>query len=60
MNKVRVPTAAHTSWQGDAGVRVAFHRSEVHHGLKLINHASLPRHIATDRCVPFKRKRENK
>jgi len=42
-------TAAHTSWQGDDGARVAFHRPGVHHGLKLINHANLPRHIATDR-----------
>jgi len=37
------------SWQGDDGARVAFHHPEVHHGLKLISHASLPRHIATDR-----------
>ncbi len=51
MNKTLHPTAAHTSWQGDGGVRVAFHRPGVHHGLKLINHASLPRHIATDRWV---------
>ena len=42
-------TAAHTSWQGDDGARVAFHRPGVHHDLKLINHANLPRHIATDR-----------
>ncbi len=42
-------TAAHTSWQNNDGARVAFHRSQVHHNLELINHAILPRHIATDR-----------
>ena len=49
MKNHQLPTAAHTSWQGDGGARVVFPRPGVHHDLKLINHASLPRHIATDR-----------
>jgi len=43
-------TAAHTSWQNNDGAQAAFHRSQVHHDLELINHAILPRHIATNRC----------